>query len=69
MSNDQSDRSDLVELQTRIAYIEDTMRAIDVRMIEHQNQIDRLEVWCKDIARRMRNASPSNDDHEVPPHY
>lgn len=62
----------LTDIESKIAFIEDTMRAIDVRMVEHQHQLDRLEVWCQTLARRMREhnqGGPGSDGHEIPPHY
>lgn len=72
MSNESVSRSDLVELQTKMAFIEDTMRTVDARMHEQQKQLDRLEKWCQTLAQRLRDQASDNasdDGHEVPPHY
>ena len=72
MSNESVNRSDLIELQTKMAFIEDTMRTVDARMHEQQKQLDRLEKWCQTLAQRMREqteGSGRDDGHEVPPHY
>ncbi|MEM6639919.1 MAG: SlyX family protein [Pseudomonadota bacterium] len=62
----------LVEIETKLAFIEDVMRDIDVRMVEHQKHLERLEIWCQTLAKRMRDQGqngPSGSGYEVPPHY
>jgi uncharacterized coiled-coil protein SlyX len=73
MSDPQNSRDDMVELQSKMAFIEDTLRQLDVRMAEHQSQIDRLEVWCRTLAKRVRETDTDGANgrggHEPPPHY
>ena len=73
MSDVPNTREDMVELQSKVAFIEDTMRALDVRMVEQQKQMDRLEVWCRTLAKRMRDTDTGGANtpggHELPPHY
>lgn len=61
----------LTELETKVAFIEQTMHTLDQRMIEQQQAIDKLETWCKTLADRMRQASegPTGNGFEIPPHY
>ena len=80
MSNDPTQRSgnepvtraSMTELETKVAFIEATMQTLDERIVEQQAQLNQLEVWCKTLARRMREAGSSgsgSDGYEVPPHY
>lgn len=72
MSDEPATRSEMIELQTKMAFIEDTMRSVDVRMHEHQKNLERLEKWCQTLAQRMREQSSGESGdggHEVPPHY
>ncbi|MEO1574500.1 MAG: SlyX family protein [Pseudomonadota bacterium] len=72
MSDEPVTRSEMIELQTKMAFIEDTMRSVDLRMHEQQKHIEKLEKWCQTLAQRMREQSANgagDDGHEVPPHY
>ena len=65
-------RASMTDLETKVAFIEATMQTLDERIVEQQAQLNQLEVWCKTLAKRMREAGSSgtgNDGYEVPPHY
>ena len=62
----------LVDLQTRIAYQEDTLSQLDDVTINQAERIDRLEASLRQLYQRLDGALPNNDQsavHEPPPHY
>jgi len=67
----QEDR--IIELEIKIAYQEDLIQELNKIVVQHQQQISRLEMACKLLNERIRslsnvvNAEDSID--QPPPHY
>ena len=62
----------MIDLQTRLAYQEDTLRQLDAVTIRQAAQIERLEMALRQLSERLdgeRNAIVSTSGHERPPHY
>ncbi|CAI8737565.1 SlyX family protein [Methylocaldum szegediense] len=63
----------LVDLETKLAYQEDTIQALNQVVCEQQKQIDQLAATCKLLVDRIRQLSvPAETDailDEKPPHY
>ena len=63
----------MMELQSKIAYQEDSIQELGAVVIAMQKQIDGLEVCCQDLRDKMREVSGSlgavSDHDEKPPHY
>ncbi len=63
----------VMELQSKIAYQEDSIQELGAVVIAMQKQIDSLELTCQELKDRMREVSGSlgggSDHDEKPPHY
>ncbi|WP_420465531.1 SlyX family protein [Panacagrimonas sp.] len=63
----------IIELETRYAYQDETLRVLSDTVAAQQQQIDSLKALCLQLADRVRNASAdtfkSTPADEVPPHY
>jgi SlyX protein len=63
----------LVDLETKLAYQEDTIQALNQVVCEQQKQIDQLAATCKLLVDRIRQLPvPAEIDNildEKPPHY
>lgn len=63
----------LIDLETRIAYQEATLRDLNDVIARQQKQIDRLEQTCRALIERLARVAPGGDkgspEDEVPPHY
>lgn len=63
----------VMELQTKIAYQEDSIQELGSVIIAMQKQIDGLEIRYKELNDRMSEMSGSmgggSDHQEKPPHY
>ena len=62
----------LIELQTQLAFQEDTVRALDSVVTQQQGQIDRLTLTCERLVRQLDQLAESWGDavdEEPPPHY
>lgn len=67
------DNERLIELETRLAYQEDTIQQLNDVVCRQQDQIDQLQARCDLLVSRTRELSeklpdPLNGD-ERPPHY
>lgn len=62
-----------IEIETRIAYQEDTLRELSDVLARQQQEIDRLRRLCDTLQSRMEagadSARPASQVHEPPPHY
>ncbi len=63
----------LVEIETKLAYQEDTIQQLnDVVCLQH-NQLEKLETVCKHLMDRLKELSDdktnSSSSIEKPPHY
>lgn len=62
-----------IDLETRLAYQDDTLRVLSDTIARQQQQIDRLEQVCRQLIERLK--SPPQDTvkgtaaDERPPHY
>ncbi|MGQ0501595.1 MAG: SlyX family protein [Panacagrimonas sp.] len=62
-----------IDLETRLAYQDDTLRVLSDTIARQQQQIDRLEQVCRQLIERLK--SPPQDTFngtaadERPPHY
>jgi len=71
----------VIELETKIAYLEDTVDSLNDVICEHETRVSDLERICKhlyekleiinDSSQQDKNSPESNQqiDHEIPPHY
>ncbi len=66
-----ADSAALVELQSRIAFYEDTTAQLNDALIAQQRRIDALERQVNSLAGRLREIvnMPDAPDDETPPHY
>jgi len=65
-------KQQLIDLQTRLAYQEDTLRQLDAVTIRQAAQIDRSEMALGQLSQRVNGAldgEASAHGHEPPPHY
>lgn len=68
-------RSDrLTEVETKLAFQEDTIQALNEVVCRQQKQIEQLEAGLKILAGRFRQLSEDRQAggpsaHEKPPHY
>jgi SlyX protein len=63
----------LVDLETKLAYQEDTIQALNSVVCEQQKQIDQLEATCKMLIDRIGQLLIAADMDKIvdekPPHY
>jgi SlyX protein len=65
-------KEQLIDLQSRLAYQEDTLRQLDAVTIRQAAQIERLEMSLRQLSGRLDGAlegDASAGGHELPPHY
>ena len=67
------DEARLIELETKLAYLEETLQVLNQVVARQQKQIDTLEALCRELAERARNSADGvfrgTAADEVPPHY
>ncbi|HEX7380620.1 MAG TPA: SlyX family protein [Nevskiaceae bacterium] len=62
----------VVELESRLAFVDQAAETLSRALAAQQSRIDRLERLCGDLAERVRqlsDADPHTPAEEVPPHY
>jgi SlyX protein len=63
----------LVDIETKIAYQEDLLQALNRVVSEQQKQIDQLELTCNALTARVRELTEAGGSSitqdEKPPHY
>lgn len=63
----------LIELETRFAYQEETLRVLNEVVTRQQQQIDRLEQAARQLGERLARVGDATfkgaPTDEVPPHY
>lgn len=67
-------QNQLIELETKLAYQEDAIRALDDVVCKQQEQIDRLEQICQMFNKQLKEigaqeVADSPVDEPPPPHY
>ena len=70
MSNDTL-LHDIEQLQTQLAFQEDTIEALNKALVDQQKQIEKLEFQMKHVLERQQQQTSSNISgaQEKPPHY
>ncbi|MDH5522992.1 MAG: SlyX family protein [Desulfobulbaceae bacterium] len=62
----------LIDIEIKIAFLEDTIQELNTVVCEQQKQIDRLEATCNFLLKRVKILSEATGDNipnEKPPHY
>lgn len=63
----------LVEIETRLAFLEDSLQALNHAMYRQQEQINQLEITCRLLLARVQNLAADQEGskslQEKPPHY
>lgn len=66
--------SRFVDLETRIAYQEESIRILSEAVADQQKQIDGLKLFTRELLERIKAQSDSHPGamdpaQEIPPHY
>ncbi len=75
MSDQQREaQQQIVDLQTQVAFLEDTISSLDRALGDQQSRIEILEVQVRELATRLREQLAQGDqtdriDEPPPPHY
>ena len=69
-----SDSDRIIELETKLAYQEDTIQALNQVVCKQQDQLDQLQLACETLIERFKefNAGEMGDEggeEPPPPHY
>jgi SlyX protein len=63
----------IISIETKLAYQEDTIQALNDVVCQQQKQIEELKSTCKILVERMgllsESIGDSNPEDEIPPHY
>ncbi len=61
----------IVELESRQAFQDDTIQALNDALVDQQKLIERLQVQMQALAKRQEEVNPfsSSQDEAPPPHY
>jgi SlyX protein len=63
----------IIELETRLAYQEDTIQQLNDIVVAQQRKLDRVESSLKTLVAKFQDVSEGVSDinplHEKPPHY
>lgn len=60
----------LVELETRFAFMDDTVNVLNDAVAGHEQKIERLERALLAVQKQLREMDVnSDDDEQAPPHY
>lgn len=61
----------IVELESRLAFQDDTIQALNDALVEQQKLIERLQLHMQALAKRQEEVSPFSGAQEEapPPHY
>lgn len=63
----------LVDIETKLAFQEDSLLALNQVVCRQQEQIDQLELTCRMLLARVADLSKAHDGarplDETPPHY
>ena len=64
----------IVELESKLAFQEDTVNSLSNELLEHQKKIDRLQQQVMLVAENLRNLTDDQgilrpEEEPPPPHY
>jgi SlyX protein len=63
----------LINIESKLTYLEDTVQELNQTVYQQQKQIDQLQALCESLVTHMRAlseaASEENTGVERPPHY
>lgn len=61
----------IVELESRQAFQDDTIQALNDALVEQQKLIERLQLQMQALAKRQEEVNPfgGSQDEAPPPHY
>ena len=63
----------LIDIETRLAYQDQTINELNQVIYQQQKQIDQLEKTCRQLSNRMKDLTHKNPstvpEDEKPPHY
>lgn len=60
----------LVELETRFAFMDDTVNVLNDAVAGHEQKIERLEQALLAVQKQLRQMDVNGDaDEQAPPHY
>ncbi len=63
----------LVNIESKITYLEDTVQELNTTVYRQQNEIDQLRSLCESLVAHIRTLSTATGDdapeNERPPHY
>lgn len=63
-------KESLIELQTRLAFLDDTVTALNDAVAGHEQKIERLERALLAVQEQLRTMDATgNADEQAPPHY
>ncbi len=65
-------QTQLIELQTQLAFQEDTLSALDTIVTTQQRQIDQLTLMCERLQQQLNQVAVGgveSTEPELPPHY
>lgn len=65
------DEKRLVDIETKLAFQEDTIKQLNDVVYEQQKQFDQLDKLCKHIIKQLREGDENELDviDQKPPHY
>ncbi|MCF7982317.1 MAG: SlyX family protein [Pseudomonadales bacterium] len=65
--------SRLVDIETKVAYQEDTVQALNDALCQQQRRLDQLELQLKLLVEKISDIAVgregSKQEQEIPPHY
>ena len=69
-----SDNAKIIELETKLAYQEDTLNKLSEEFYQQQKQIEKLEVQQKALIEKIRDLQDAKEGQgaiidDKPPHY
>ncbi|MCV6604893.1 MAG: SlyX family protein [Porticoccaceae bacterium] len=69
-----ADNDRIIELETKLAYQEDTIQALNQVVCRQQDQLDQLQLACETLIERFKDmdaggAQGQGGEEPPPPHY
>ena len=65
-------KQQIMDLQTRLSFLEDSVDQLTRTVVEQQNGLDELRAFTRQLESQLREITPSGIDREIdvkPPHY